>query len=332
MAPIEVLVERVTSSSRGAGDQAPVILPPPPPPALFELLATLEAPDGVEDLFTFSDLGPAGPLDWQPTSLHPSGGMSQIIDAFVDHLGRLGVQIRTGHAAIAIKQNAEEVGVTVAGRRHRPRTFRADFVLSTLMPHVLRQLDIEVSTKTRRALAAASSIPASKVGLEMFTRWWETDDQIYGGQTFTDLPANVIVYPSQRFQQDGGVIIGLYQFGEQKDLTAQQKIDLAIANGSLIHPQYHTQIRSSIGMLWAQMPHILGGTAIFEDGGAGGPSYSHLLEPDGRIFFAGDWLTYDPAWMNSSAESAIRTIGLIHDRAGSMARGTRRLRRYGVGS
>ena len=303
----------------GAGEQAPVILPPPSPQALFELLATLEPGIPSETFFTFSDLGPSGPLDWQPTSLHPSEGMDQIIKAFVRRLRRLGVRIVTQRPAVAIQQNDREAQVTVVSRNGYHRTFGADFVLSTLMPHVLRKLDIEVSPKTRQALAAGLSVPASKVGLEMFTRWWETDDEIYGGQTFTDLPANVIVYPSQRFQEDGGVMIGLYQFGRPADSTAQELIDLAIANGSLIHSQYDTEIRSSIGMIWARMPHILGGTAIFEDGGAGGLSYTHLLEPDGRIFFAGDWLTYDPAWMNSSAESAIRTIGLIHDRDPSMS-------------
>ena len=303
----------------GAGEQAPIILPPPSPPALFELLATLEPGCPTETFFTFSDLGPSGPLDWQPTSLHPAGGMDQIIKAFVRRLRKLGVRIFTQRPAVAIQQNDREVRVTVADKNGYHHTFRADFVLSTLMPHVLRQLDIDVTPRTRQALAEGMSVPASKVGLEMFTRWWETDDEIYGGQTFTDLPANVIVYPSQRFQEDGGVMIGLYQFGPPVDSTVQQLIDLAIANGSLIHPQYKTEIRSSIGMIWGRMPHILGGTTVFEDGGAGGPSYTHLLEPDGRIFFAGDWLTYDPAWMNSSAESAIRTIGLIHDRAPSMS-------------
>ena len=53
-----------------------------------------------------------------------------------------------------------------------------------------------------------------KVGLQFKRRFWEEDEQIYGGITYTDLPIGQISYPSSGFFGDGkGVLLGAYIWG-----------------------------------------------------------------------------------------------------------------------
>ena len=47
--------------------------------------------------------------------------------------------------------------------------------------------------------AAIDAVPyaaAVKVGLQFSRRFWEEDEHIYGGITYTDLPIRQISYPS----------------------------------------------------------------------------------------------------------------------------------------
>ena len=152
---------------------------------------------------------------------------------------------------------------------------------------------------------------ANKVGLEMKDRFWETEENIYGGQTITDLTSSVIVYPSQRYLERGGVLIGLYNvFGVQPEATQEELIEQALQDGENIYPQYREQLRSAMAVNWLRTPGINGMTALY-DGGPENADYRHLLEPDGRIFFCGDWLTNAFAWMNSSIESALHSVHQI---------------------
>ncbi len=57
-------------------------------------------------------------------------------------------------------------------------------------------------------------MPASvKIGLQFKRRFWEEDDAIYGGISYTDLPIRQIAYPNTGYQPRGrGVLLGAYLF------------------------------------------------------------------------------------------------------------------------
>jgi monoamine oxidase len=65
--------------------------------------------------------------------------------------------------------------------------------------------------------AAIRAVPYStscKVGIEFKRRFWEQDEQIYGGINYTDLPNSQISYPSSRYGAKGpGVWLGAYTGG-----------------------------------------------------------------------------------------------------------------------
>ena len=64
--------------------------------------------------------------------------------------------------------------------------------------------------------AAVDAVPyasAVKFGLQFSRRFWEEDEHIFGGISYTDLPIRQISYPSTNFNAGGkGVLLGGYTF------------------------------------------------------------------------------------------------------------------------
>lgn len=291
----------------GPGLQTGIERAIPDPDDVFGLIERL-IPSGIG--FSPIDSGPTGVYDWQPTMLHPVDGMTTMVDAFVREVESLRVPIYTNSRITAVRQNDRKVKAVVETARGT-RTVVADYLLTTALPQVLKGIDLDVSHRTQRALENAIPVSANKVGLEMKERFWELDDDIFGGQTLMDLPSTTIVYPSQRYLGRGGVLIGLYNvFGVQADASADELIAQALVDGEKVHPEYRAQLRSAMAMNWLKAPGVNGMTAIYDEMSES-PDYRHLLQPDGRIFFSGDWLTNAFAWMNSSVESALRAVRQI---------------------
>ena len=74
-------------------------------------------------------------------------------------------------------------------------------VISTIPFSALRSVDISgcnLEYKQRMALRCLNYGPSVKVGIKFKTRWWQTDEfgKQMGGQSSTDRPSRVIVYPS----------------------------------------------------------------------------------------------------------------------------------------
>ena len=94
-----------------------------------------------------------------------------------------------------------------------------------------------------------------KVGLQFKRRFWEEDDGIYGGITYTDQPISNISYPSTGLftGRAGGVLLGGYIFGDSlPDLSIsrrcrpQDQIKAALEQGSKIHPQYTKEFKNGV--------------------------------------------------------------------------------------
>ena len=74
--------------------------------------------------------------------------------------------------------------------------------------------------------AAIDAVPYAsvvKTGLQFKRRFWEEDEQIFGGISYTNLPIRQISYPSAGFNAGGkGVLLGGYTWGgpNSYELTA----------------------------------------------------------------------------------------------------------------
>ena len=73
---------------------------------------------------------------------------------------------------------------------------------------------MNVGAPMKNAINSLSYESSFKVGLQFKRRFWEEDDGIYGGISYTDQPITNISYPSTGFFKNGpAVLLGGYGYG-----------------------------------------------------------------------------------------------------------------------
>jgi monoamine oxidase len=167
-----------------------------------------------------------------------------------------------------------------------------------------------------RAVPYASSV---KVGLQFRRRFWEEDDRIYGGISYTDLPISQISYPSTGYNQGGkGVLLGAYTWNgansyEFTSMSPTERVRRAVEFGAQIHPQYRQEFETGISVAWHRVPFTLGCAGDWTDD-ARKEHYDNLCQIDGRIVLAGEHASYIPAWMEGAILSSLDAISRLHKR------------------
>ncbi|MDN3714013.1 FAD-dependent oxidoreductase [Paracoccus cavernae] len=157
----------------------------------------------------------------------------------------------------------------------------------------------------------ASSI---KVGLEFKRRFWEQDEHIYGGISYTNTPITLISYPSTNFFSDGpGVLLAAYSWGaasyQFNAIPAEERIEKALEYGALIHPQYREEYSNGVAVAWHRVPWTLGCYGEWRDMAA---HYDNACKMDQRTLMAGEHISYLPAWQEGAILSALNAIERLH--------------------
>ncbi|MBS1819500.1 MAG: flavin monoamine oxidase family protein [Acidobacteria bacterium] len=249
------------------------------------------------------------------TMFQPSGGMDMIAKGFEKQVGSL---IRFNTKVTEIKQ--DEKGVTVnyvdATTGGGAGTVTADWCVCTLPLTVLGQLPVQVGAPMLKAIQAVPYSPGFKVGLQFKRRFWEQDEEIYGGISYTDLPISQIGYPSYRFGDAGkGVLLAGYTFGvhayEFASLPARERLAKAVEYGAQLHPQYKAEYENGISVAWHRVPWNLGCSGAWSDA-MRAEHYKNLCAVDGRIVLAGEHASYIPAWQEGAILSSLDAITRLH--------------------
>lgn len=254
---------------------------------------------------------------WQSTIFQPVGGM----DATPKAIGKTLTDIATLNAKVtAIHQDDKGVTVTFVDAQSgkHPRQVKADWCVCTLPLTILAQIDVQVSPEMTEAFNAIHYAAAVKTGLQFKRRFWEEDDNIYGGITFTDLPIHNISYPSTAYNKPGkGVLLGTFAYGisafELASLSAADRVKAAVEYGAQIHPQYKAEFETGVSWSWHRSPFTLGCAAAWTDE-LRERHYKNLAKIDGRIVLAGDHLSYLTAWQEGAILSALDAITRLHHR------------------
>jgi monoamine oxidase len=260
----------------------------------------------------------ADTYDMQTALFQPAGGMGRIGEAFGRELGNL---IRYNAKVTDIHQ--DDRGVTVAfidSREAGPQqTVRADWCLCTIPLPILAQIPMNVSQPLASAIASVPSAPAVKSGLQFKRRFWEEDEQIYGGITYTDLPIMNIGYPNTGFQSRGkGVLLGAYIWGlramEFTAMAPPERVQRIVDYGSQIHPQYHREFENGVAVAWHRVPFSLGCFGTWTSD-TRAKHYDDLCQINGRIALAGEHASFLGGWQEGAVTSALDAIGRLHQRA-----------------
>lgn len=252
------------------------------------------------------------------TMFQPVGGMDQISRGFMRALP--GLTVRYNARVTRIDQNEGRVTVTYEDNAGGgAQQVSAHWCICTIPLNILGQIQFQASQPMLAAIRAAPYTGYTKVGLEFRRRFWEEDEAIYGGMSYTDQEIELIAYPSQGLMSDGpAVLLGAYASGQEHTLnltrmTPEERIEAALSQGEKIHPQYRKEFLSGVAVSWYRVPWMLGCRALWSQE-ARKTHYDALASVDGRVVLAGDHLSYMPGWMEGALQSALDAIQRLHQR------------------
>jgi monoamine oxidase len=244
--------------------------------------------------------------------------MGRIGEAFAGQVGDL---ITYNAKVVRIRQSAKGVEVIYEDRTRSGSTQKAsaDWCVCTIPPTILGQIDINVGAPMLNAINAIPFAASVKMGLQFKRRFWEEDDRIYGGISYTDLPISQISYPNSDFNTSGkGVLLGGYTWNgansfEFTSMSPQERVKRAVEFGAQIHPQYPTEFDNGVAVAWQRVPFTLGCASDWTEKGRK-DHYSDLCQIDGRIVLAGEHASYLPAWQEGAILSSLDAITRLHKR------------------
>jgi monoamine oxidase len=258
--------------------------------------------------------------EMQSQLFQPVGGMGTIGKAFGQQLEGV---IQYDAKVTEIRQTGRGVTVSYQHARNGGPTehAHADWCICTIPASVLSQIPINVGSPMQAAIDALSYAAAIKVGLQFRRRFWEQDEQIYGGITYTDLSISQIGYPSTGYLNEGpGVLLGAYTFGspafELSALSPEERIRKALEHGAQIHPQYRDEFQHGVSVAWHRVPWTLGCAGNWTEA-LRAQHYDNLCALDGRIVLAGEHASRIPAWQEGALLSALDAIRRLHARVQS---------------
>ncbi len=326
---------------------------PQPPLSLKDVInADFVQPKKDDPIGFTSYLYLSNAIDWQPTLMQPVGGMDRIWQKLLlqsipsnallepasinhSHGAKVGDLVKLNSPVKSMKNQASSVLIEVKGRA---QPLEVDACIVTVAPPLIGETgtvtlagksisqmpipeEMRISTNlpepVKQALASVRMAPAIKVGLQARRRFWEEDNDIYGGISWTSHLSRQIWYPSANFMESTGVLTAAYNSGSEAmqfgNLSRQERIEEAAKGGTSLHSNFRKDVDldAAISIAWQYMPWQVGGFAA--DTYLTQPEiYATITDwPQGQILLAGDSASQMPGWQEgavSAAHLAVRSL------------------------
>lgn len=280
------------------------------------IVEPLKLADLVSSKFWNDRFYQAEEYEWQPTLFQPVGGMDKIWHGFLRTSVARHIQYGREVAGVF---NVTEGGAAKVKVLHRPSgssgsgdELVADFCISTIPLPILATVKNDFRDDYKEAIAAVSFADTCKVGWQTNGRFWETQNQMYGGISYTTDNITQMWYPSWGYFSQKGVLTGAYNYDDHArymaSLQLPQRLQLAMTGGKRLHPDFerHVPIELGLSIAWKQVPYQLGGWA--DDWKCGEAAYNRLLKPDRQFWVAGDQVSYLSGWQEGAVRSAHHVI------------------------
>jgi monoamine oxidase len=266
----------------------------------------------------------------QAAMFQPVGGMDALPYAMARHLGNA---ITYGAEVSAIRKTADGKAIIEYTRAGESHAVTADICVCTLAAPVAKDLGGDIAPAYKAALGRIQYSGSNKIGLQFKRRFWEEDDGIYGGISWTDQPIKQIWYPNSGYFGKKGVVVGYFvgstaanpTIGYPGDdatsaqitaMSPAERLEFALAAGEKIHPgNYRDNYENSFSISWHAVRYNLGSGARYASPEQRREIYRVIGQPDGPIYFAGEHTTWSSGWMAGAFESALQTTKLIHQRS-----------------
>jgi monoamine oxidase len=255
-------------------------------------------------------------LDMQATMFQPVGGIDHIPYAFAKKLGKT-----IEYQAVVTEIRKTDHGVKVVyTHRGAAKSIAADYCVCALPINMVKSIANDFSPQVKQAIADTHYNDSYKIAWEA-KRFWETEYDIYGGISWLQGgPINMVWYPSGKMHSDTGVVLSGYglqslpAFNQLPNMEA--KFAASRAAVETLHPGHGKDLTSPMYVVWEKIPYNQGAWISSFGDYYSGP-YRAFLEPDERIYFAGDHCSHVVAWQEGAALSAHRTVRMIGERVRS---------------
>jgi monoamine oxidase len=240
----------------------------------------------------------------------PVGGMDRLPAALASKLGPV---VRLAREVTAIRRGASGVSISFIDKRTgKHAAIDAAYCVVTIPLKVLAGIESDFSPAYRAAIQSVAYANAIKIAWQSH-RFWETDEQIYGGISWVKGPTTLVWYPSDRFFSAKGILVGAYANRENADELAKSPLRLQIEASRAaiegLHPGRSLALEKPMAIVWSQVPYSLGIAARYnsdEDS-----EYTLLNQPDGPFYFAGEHLSQIGAWQEGAILSARRAANMV---------------------
>jgi monoamine oxidase len=255
--------------------------------------------------------------NWQTSLMEPVGGMDNFVKGFARQAlarqsGAIEGLVRFGAKVTAIELAGDQVIVAYEDGTGL-HSLVADYCISTIPMPIFKALTTNLPVAFMEAARKLPVQAAGKVGWQA-ERFWETNDQIYGGISWTTDPIGQIWYPSSGFLSQKGTLTGAYMYGPDADefnaRPVAERLWLAREQGEKLHPNYSKYVEHGIAIGWNNMEFER--MAWAEETA---PSFAAnalvLATPQGRFHVAGDQITNLSGWQEGaiiSAWDAVKSI------------------------
>ena len=173
----------------------------------------------------------------------------------------------------------------------RDRSIAADYCICALPVNMLKSIANDFSPQVKQAILDTHYNDSYKIAWES-KRFWETEYNIYGGISWLQGgPINMVWYPSGKMHSDMGVMLSGYglqslpAFNQLPNMEARFAASRAAVE--TLHPGHGQDLSSPMYVVWEKIPYNQGAwISSFGDYYTG--PYRAFLEPDDRVYFAGD--------------------------------------------
>jgi monoamine oxidase len=264
-------------------------------------------------------------IDWQATMFQPIGGMDRIPYGFARALPTDMIHYDSPVTEITTSDTGVTIAYTKSGT---PQTLTADFCICTLPISVLSNVKNNFSPETQKAFTAMPMTALFKIAWEA-PRFWETENNIYGGISFLTKVVDIVWYPTDKLFSPTGVVVA--GFGsEREDVggmgirgsnsfkptpfgalpTIEAKLGASRTAVEILHPGRGNLLTKPIYVACSKIPYSLGCFANNHLPSTE-PAYAQLEKPQGRTYFAGDYLSHLVGWQEGALLSAHHAIERI---------------------
>ncbi len=298
----------------------------------YSVLPDVNSAGSYNDPYALSDLAPfaaatlraaGGYLSatpsttWQDTMVKPAEGVGQLYDE--GFRNALGDRVRLNCEVTEIDQGEDSARVVYLNKETgETEEITGDYVVCNIPLSVLLKVKTNFSSEFTEAIRSVPYAMAVRMGIGYKRRFWEEDDWIYGGQSYTNIPLlGTLDYPDDNFGAPAGAMLGLYVTGNNaaqvSALSYEERVDLALEHGSKVHPQMRDEVISGFSVAWHLEPYSLGAW----------PSYTQrtraeymptLQEPDGRVYLVGEHLSHVNSWIEGAHQAAWMQVEKLHTR------------------